>query len=255
MKTRKSLMIISILLWGLFFISGCGDGVTEGTLNTTGASVALTPDAAGLKGLSAGQSCILTALLTDKSATPINLSQQQISFTIPFNSSGATITPLNGGITDSNGKAYAVYTAGHLQPGVIVQDIVQANIKDFSGVVIITRINGSGAGYTVTLTLNPATFTASTVGYYSTISSVLTAKVTDSSSTAVKGMTVAFSDVSGGGGTFPSATAVTDAGGNAAVSYAIDVSNPGKTFIVTDVVLKAELPDGTETMIVLPIVN
>ncbi len=45
MKKRKSLMIPAILLLCLFFISGCGEGVPAGTLNTTGATVTLTSNA------------------------------------------------------------------------------------------------------------------------------------------------------------------------------------------------------------------
>jgi len=183
------------------------------------------------------------------------LSKQVIGFSFLSNESGATLTPLNGGITNSSGIAYAVYTAGSLQPGVIVQDIVKANIEDFSGVVILTRTNLKGAGFAVTLTLNPSSITAPAVGGLSTVSDILTAKVTDSFSNAVTGMTVTFSDVSGGGGTFSSATAVTDASGNAAVSYTIDVSNKSGKQVITDIVLEAMLPDGTETTNVLQISN
>ncbi len=55
------------------------------------------------------------------------------------NQSGAVLTVLNGGRTDSVGKAYAIYTAGSLQRGLNIQDAVQANIQDYSGVVTITR--------------------------------------------------------------------------------------------------------------------
>ncbi len=103
MKKRKSLMIPAILLFGLLFISGCGDGVPDGTLSTTGATVALTSDMPS-GGLSAGQSCILTATLMDKAVTcddkgvctaaPQPLSGQVIAFNFIVNESGAVLTRL-----------------------------------------------------------------------------------------------------------------------------------------------------------------
>jgi hypothetical protein len=228
MKTRTSLMIISILLWGLFFISGCGDGVTEGTLNTTGAAVALTADPAG--GMYAGQRCILKAALTDKSGTL--LSKQQIFFSIPVNESGATLAAQSG-ITDSEGNAYTVYTAGSDHPGVPVQDTIQANIKEFSGFLIITRTGGSSPDFTITVVAAPPTLTADDS------SSIITANVKNNvgSGTPVNGVTVTFT-VTGGGSVSDPGTATTDGNGNAVITFTGGSGDPpkGRATGETDVV-------------------
>jgi hypothetical protein len=211
MKTRTSLMIISILLWGLFFISGCGDGVTEGTLNTTGASVELKAPDAPAVGLYAGQRCILQAKLTDKS--PTALSKQQIFFSIPSNNSGATLAAQSG-ITDSSGIAYTIYTAGSNHPGVPVQDTIQANIKEFSGFLIITRTGGSSPDFTITVVAAPSTLT------HDDSSSIITANVKSNvgSGTPVNGVTVTFT-VTGGGSVSDPGTATTDGNGNAVITF------------------------------------
>jgi len=229
MKTRTSLMIISILLWGLFFISGCGDGVTEGTLNTTGAAVDLKTDTAA-SGMYAGQRCILTATLTDKSSA--TLSKQQIFFSIPVNESGATLAAQSG-ITDSLGRAYTVYTAGSNHPGVPVQDTIQANIKEFSGFLIITRTGGSSPDFTITVVAAPPTLTADDS------SSIITANVKNNvgSGTPVNGVTVTFT-VTGGGSVSDPGTATTDGNGNAVITFTGGSGDPpkGRATGETDVV-------------------
>jgi hypothetical protein len=228
MKRRKSLVVISMLLWGLFIISGCGDGVPEGTLNTTGATVTLTADAAGIAGLSAAQSCILTATVMDKSVTPSTtpgtpptpapqpLSGQVIAFSFVSNQSGATLTPMNGGITDSLGRAYAVYTAGSLQPGLNILDTVQANIKDFSGVVTITRKGGGGstAGFQISITATPPSVKAGDM-------SIVVANVKNADGQLVSGQTVSFTIATNNSGATLTALSggVTDAAGNAMAQY------------------------------------
>jgi hypothetical protein len=223
MKRRKSLMIISILLWGLFFISGCGDGVPEGTLNTSGAAVTLTTDTTAANGLSAGQSGILTATLTDKSVTctagtctsaPQSLSKQVITFSFFSNQSGAALTPRNGGITDSLGKAYAIYTAGSLQPGLTVLDIVEANINDFSGFVTITRKGGGASGFRLALTADLTTLAPEA-------STKIVVEVQDGSGVAVGGgVTVTFDFLENkSGATLSVQSGTTDAGGRVATVY------------------------------------
>jgi adhesin/invasin len=231
MKRRKSLMIVFMLLWGMFFISGCGDGIPEGTLYTTGATVTLTPDTAGLAGLSAGQTCILTATLMDKSTTPVPLSGQVIAFSIVDNQSGATLAYSNGGRTDSVGKAYVVYTAGRLQPGLNIRDTVQANINDFSGFVTITRKGGGGgtAGFQISVAAAPTTVPAGGD------QSVITATVTNADNEAVSGQTVSFAFLTNeSGATLSASSAVTDGGGKAVVTYQAGNNNP--TFAVQDTI-------------------
>ena len=240
MKRRKSLMIISILLWGLFFISGCGDGITEGTLNTTGATVDLAPDTAGLTGLYAGQQCILTATLTDNSTPSKPLSKQQIFFSIPSNSSGATLAAQSG-ITDSTGKTHTIYTAGSGHPGVPVQDIIQANIKEYSGFAIITRTGASPTEVTITVVAAPATLARDDSN------SIITANVKNNvgSGTPVRGVTVTFT-VTGGGSVSDPGTATTDGNGNAVITFTGGGGDPatGRAAGETDVVTASITVDG-----------
>jgi hypothetical protein len=223
MKRRKSLMIPAILLLCLFFISGCGDGVPEGTLSTTGATVALISDMPS-GGLSAGQSCILTATLTDKSVTcddkgvctaaPQPLPGQVISFNFIVNESGAVLNVLNGGRTDAVGKAYAVYTAGSLQRGVNIQDAIQANIRDYSGVVTITRKGGGGStAFSITVIATPNPLTTRTG------SSVVKATVLNNAGEPVSGIQVTFAHAGTAGGHISDSTQITDNLGNAQTIY------------------------------------
>lgn len=226
MKKRKSLMIPAILLLCLFFISGCGEGVPAGTLNTTGATVTLTNNAP-VDGLSAGQSCILTALLQDNTQTcdkttgvctpaPKPLPGQVIAFNfIPnANQSGAVLTVLNGGRTDSVGKAYAIYTAGSLQRGLNIQDAVQANIQDYSGVVIITRKGGGGiTAFSITVIASPTTLTTRTG------TSLVTATVLNNAGEKVSGIQVTFTHEGTAGGELSYSTAITDNMGSASTTY------------------------------------
>lgn len=147
MKRRKSLMIPAILLLGLFFISGCGDGVPEGTLNTTGGTITVDSNleqVTGEDGLLKNQSCIVTANLMDKSVDPKTkdpkpqpLSGREITFSIVSNESGATLY-VHKPITDANGNASAIYFAGSSHAGVNVQDVIQARIGDIVGAISMT---------------------------------------------------------------------------------------------------------------------
>jgi hypothetical protein len=237
MKKRKSLMIPAILLLCLFFISGCGEGVPAGTLNTTGATVTLTNDAGG--SLPAGQSCILTAVLQDNTQTcdkttgvctsaPRPLPGQVITFSLWVDESGAVLTTADGGRTDAAGKATATYTAGYLQPGLTVQDIVRANIKDYSGLSRITRKGGGTSGFALDLPTVPALNTKA--------STTITVTVTDSTGTAGtvgSGVQVAFDLYENkSGATLSVFNAITDAGGMVSTVYTAGATGGGVQDII-----------------------
>jgi hypothetical protein len=223
MKKRKSLMIPAILILCLFFISGCGEGVPAGTLNTTGATVTLTNGSGN--GLVAGDSCVLTALLQDNTQTcdkttgvctsaPRPLSGQVIAFNVMTNPSGAVLTLPDGGRTDAAGKAYAIYTAGHLQRGENIQDFVRANIQDYSGVNIITRLGGGGStSFSITVIASPNPLSTRTG------TSLVTATVLNSVGVKVSGISVTFTHAGTAGGELSSSTVPTDNMGSASTTY------------------------------------
>ena len=189
--------------------------------------------------LNAGALSVITATVANATGPAAG---QTVTFAVVNNNSGATLTTLNGGITDANGKALATYRAGNASPAMTVQDVVSAAVPGSAGAAIITRTGTGVTGYAVTLT-PPGDFTGSWTGQ--TAGGILTARVTNSSSQAVSGMTVTFS-IESGGGALTSATAVTNANGEAVTSFSRPVSEPAGTVIF--VFFKATLPDGTETM-------
>ena len=189
--------------------------------------------------LNAGALSVITATVANATGP---VAGQTVTFAVVNNNSGATLTTLNAGITDANGKALATYRAGSTSPAVTVQDVVSATVPGSAGAVILTRTGTGVTGYAVTLT-PPGDFTGNWTGQ--TAGGILTARVTNSSSQAVSGMTVTFS-IESGGGALTSATAVTNANGEAVTSFSRPVSEPAGTVIF--VFFKAMLPDGTETI-------
>jgi hypothetical protein len=134
-----------------------------------------------------------------------------ISFNFIVNESGAVLSVLNGGRTDAVGKAYAVYTAGSLQRGVDIQDAVQANIRDYSGVVTITR-KGSGGSTAFSITV------VATSGA-GTRSSLVTATVKNNAGVEVSGIQVTFAHAGTAGGDVTPSTAITGNNGVAQTTY------------------------------------
>jgi adhesin/invasin len=219
------------------------------TITRTGVSV--TPLSISLAApdptsVNAGGMSVITATLTGDNKAGV-----AVTFSLPVNTSGATLSPSTA-ITDGSGKAVVIYQAGALSPTIDVQDVVRASVGTASDAKAITRKASMPTSYAVTLSADHTDFLSTAgVGWTGqTVGSVLTATVSDSSGQAVTGMTVTFSIVSGGG-TFASGTAVTGADGKAVTAYSkIVTETAGTTFYVF---LKATLPDGTAAILSLRI--
>ena len=153
--------------------------------------------------LAAGATGIVVATVTNAGGTAAP--GQTVAFLFANNSSGATLSPINGGITDVSGTALAIYTAGFSLPTEIVQDVVLAMATGTAAAVIITRQASSGVGNRISsLTAAPSELTAPAG------TSVVTATVVQSDNvTPVPGVTVTFSVV-GVGTVTPTATTGND---------------------------------------------
>lgn len=239
MKRKKSLVILIVLLLGLFLLGGCGNNTEDGVIEAGGGTVALV---AADTTVAEGNSTVLTATVAvtrktvDKDGKAEYVTDhypgQAVTFVIISNQSGGTITPMNGGITNADGVASAVYTAGKLKKGLVVQDTIQAHIAGYSGQIIITR-TGVESGYTIALTATPTSVAA---GQNSVITATVTATNPEGgSSVPVSGQIVNFSLVANNsGGYLVTLNAVTDASGKATATYTAGSSSPG--IDVTDTV-------------------
>ena len=198
-------------------------------------SVAAVPTSVSAGGLS-----IITATLAGD-----NKSGVRVAFSLPVNNSGATLSSSTA-VTDGAGKAVVTYQAGGNNPTADVQDTVRAVVGSISSTAAITRTGSTTKTYSISL-LGQTLFS---VLQGETISDVLTATVSDSSFNLVSGMTVTFSIVSGGGA-LTSATAFTGGDGKATVVYSRTMTEPKGSTNYS--VLKARLPDGTETLLTIAI--
>ena len=237
MNRTKSLGVLIILLLGLFLLGGCGNNTEEGVIEAGGGTVVL---AAADTTVADGNSTILTATVTvtRKDSKGVYVTDhypgQAVTFVIISNNSGGTLTPMNGGITNADGVASAIYTAGKLKKGLVVQDTVQAHIAGYSGQIVITR-TGVESGYTIALTAAPTSVAA---GQNSVITATVSATDPENPSAGgvpVSGQIVNFSLVaSNSGGYLVTVNAVTDASGKATATYTAGSSSPG--IDVTDTV-------------------
>jgi protocatechuate 3,4-dioxygenase beta subunit len=169
--------------------------------------------AADSSSIAAGNSTLVRASVTTGDGAAVV--GTAVTFSVATNNSGASLVPLNGGVTDASGTAVATYTAGANNPTVAVQDILQASITGATGAIIITRTSSAGTSTGLKLT-----FTSSLSSLEAGESCILTAKVTDSSNNVVANEPVTFSfvdNVSGAHLTTYSTT--TDAGGEATTVY------------------------------------
>lgn len=124
---------------------------------------------------------------------------QAVTFGFVTNNSGAPALNVVNATTDASGKAIATYTAGSNSPGLSIQDAVSASVTGSAGAAIITRLPATGTGNRISLTLTPATTSASPLGT-TTSNCIVQAKVLrDDGVTPVAGETVTFSIVTGGG--------------------------------------------------------
>ncbi|MHB8770454.1 MAG: beta strand repeat-containing protein [Syntrophales bacterium] len=161
--------------------------------------------------VNAGESSILTATVRNADGTAA--SGQQVTFSFMAAPSGATVAPINSGITDASGRALAVYTAGSLSPSQSVQDIVLARTTGTAAAVVITRVASSATGTRISsLTAVPSTLPTRDG------TSVVTATAVQSDGvTPAAGVTVTFSLVKGLGTVAPTAVATNGSGQASAV--------------------------------------
>lgn len=219
-KTYRSIILLFCLLM-FTAIYGCSTGVEDtGSSSTTpaGYNIALTAD---LASLTAGNSTVVTATVTDGAAKAV--SGLAVTFTLLVDNSAATLTTISG-TTDASGKAVAVYTAGVANPTTSVQDTIRAAVTGSSRVVIITRTaagGGGGTGVQMTVTATPSSVVAGAM-------SVIVAQVNNAAATAVSGLTVTFTFlINNSGATLTTVNATTDTSGKAIASYAAGGNSPG----------------------------
>lgn len=214
----------------LIITRAAGDGSTTPT-----AGLSLTAASTSLK---AGGETFLTATLIDETGNPVT--GQAVVFSISTNNSGATITTMSG-TTDYNGQATARYTAGNLFSTVPLQDTVQATSGTYTRSVIITR-TAAAAGSLITLKADSQSLEA---GEFT----MLTAKVTDDSGTAVGGQAVTFSIPTNtiGSTVQTIGTGTTDANGEAMATYTAGLLLP-TTSVQT--IVQASIPNATKALII-----
>lgn len=175
----------------------------------------------------AGEVSVITATVTtnaDGAQTPA--AGVAVTFSLPVNSSGATLTGASA-TTDGSGKAVVIYRPGNTQN--TVQDTVRAAVGASSNAVAITVNGSSTTGYSIDLKADPATLTASDSN------SVITATVKNNAGAVISGVTVSFAVTGGIGGSVTPTSAVTDGSGNAVTTYTGIGGSPavGSTAVVT----------------------
>ena len=164
--------------------------------------------------LAAGATSIITATVTNAGGTAAV--GQTVTFSFANNPSDATLSPLNGGITDAAGKALAIYTAGALSPTLSVQDTILARAPGTAAAVVITRQASTATGSRISsLLANPPTLLTT-----SGISTVTATVVQSDGVTVVPGTIVNFSLVRGlGFGTISTLSVVTGPDGKASTFF------------------------------------
>lgn len=240
-KTRK--LRWPLLIFSLFFLAflcGCGDGPDSDTPGTPSTATSLsitvepTPDA-----VYAGQQSIVVATVKNSDSTPSQGKTVTFSFANgdATGPSGATISTINGGLTNANGEAWATYTAGNLTPGLDVIDIVQATVSGTVALTTITRSKTtiSSGGYSITsLGSLPGTSPSERFNTFFVANCELKAKV-DMLGLAggpAVGIPVTFS-IFRGPGTLPTVTTVpTDTNGEAWVLFDLPVPGTGDETVV-----------------------
>ncbi|MBN2438839.1 MAG: Ig-like domain-containing protein [Deltaproteobacteria bacterium] len=153
---------------------------------------------------------------TDKAAPGVT-----VLFTLPVNSSGATLSAA-AVMTDGTGNAIVIYRPG--SNTATVQDTVQAAVGTAMDAVAITVTGSSTAAFRITVEAKPTTLATSTSN------SVITANVKNNADEPISGVTVTFTAT--GGSLFP-ATATTDGNGNAVVTYTGSGVTGAHTNVVT----------------------
>jgi protocatechuate 3,4-dioxygenase beta subunit len=183
---------------------------------------------AAVTSLTAGQTSIISATVTDTSGNPVR--NETVTFTKLIDHSTMGLTILGTGTTDASGKAIAVYTAGTANPTADVQDTIEASVSSgaSNGAVVITRIGSSTTTVTPGYKMN---LTASVTSLAAGEHSILTATVTDGSGKTSGGQTVNFAFVNNNSGT-PALSIVsgtTDAAGRISTIYTAGSGSSGSS--------------------------
>jgi len=183
--------------------------------------------------VSAGQSSIITANITDNTNAPLN--GATVTFSLPVKGSGTPTLSSTNVVTDGSGKAVTVYTPGAGSPTLAVNDAIQATLANGSSQVItVTRSSQTSATNTVALASSCSTNTPNVAP---SNSCVITATVKNASGSVVNGITVTFAIVVSGTGApslIPAAgsAVTTDGNGNANTTYTAGAI-AGKTDVIT----------------------
>lgn len=245
----------------LAVLAGCGSGgmnsdpVSSTTSGTTVAPAALSTLSASQTTVSAGQSSIITANVTD--GTGAALSGQTVTFSMVKSGSGKPTLSVASATTDGLGNAVTVYTPGVEFPTATVEDIIQANLSNSSsGPAITVTRSGNVSPATNYVTLSDSM--GGSVGG-ATRSDVVTATVTNVSGNPVSGVTLTFSIAVWGssgvvfpapnpappvGPTLSDLTGVTDGNGKAITIY-----TSGATAGMNDVI-RAVIVDGDAAIVI-----
>lgn len=226
-KSLRRLLLLLISFAMLSFLAACGGTIDSTTTEAGAGSISLQ---ASVETLAAGKSSILTATVTDGEGKLVN--GKAVSFSFVNNRSGASISTLNGGVTDSSGRATAVYTAGTNNTNNEVQDNLQASISGSSTAITITRQSTSTASTALHVDGQLPT-TSAAAGE----SIMITAEVTDGSANPVSGQAVSFTFVTNNSGATLTivGTGVSDNDGHAIVIYKAGANTPESS--VQDTVL------------------
>lgn len=184
------------------------------TRTTTAPSVYTVEIDASSTSLSAGGVSIITATVSTKvDGADEPAAGVVVTFSLPVNSSGATLTATTV-VTDASGRAIVIYRPGNTT--VNVQDTVQAAVGTAVNAIAIEVKGSSVAAYSITITANPTTHAA--LGD----NSVITATVRNNAGVLISGMTVNFAVDANGTLSVPAA--VTDGSGNAVTVFTSTVA-------------------------------
>jgi len=194
----------------------------------------------------AGQQSIVIATVLNVDAKPATGQTVTFSFAggATNGTSGAYISTINSGLTNSSGEAWAVYTGGSLNGSYDLIDIVQASV---SGTVALTTITRSKADYTsggysiISFGGIPATGPGTGKRFSDTGAANCQLKATVASTDilnpGVAGIPVTFA-IFRGPGTLPTVTTIlTDTNGEAWIFFDLPVPGAG-----TETIVRATVP-------------
>lgn len=142
--SRILLLLISFAM--LLFLIACGGSIDDETEGSTSTGMKISAFVAAPTTLVAGQSSILTVMVTDNAGAPV--SGQAVTFNIINDKSEGAVTTLGLGVTDAGGQAVATYTAGEKSPTENIQVTIQASVAKTTSALFITRTASTGTSST-----------------------------------------------------------------------------------------------------------